>query len=114
MITRQTNKTKRTRPDNSIDEVFPRDESVVILIHPPEQICESGLLVVHELQELQVERLIWQITSGSTRERTVPSSSNRPTRSCRPFPFLSGKPDDCRDCAVSPKTASKRVSICRT
>lgn len=45
---------KLTRIDDSIDEDFPRYQAVVVLVHLAEQICEAGLLVVHELQELLV------------------------------------------------------------
>lgn len=45
-----------TRIDDSIDEDFPRYQAVVVFVHFAEQICEAGLFVVHELQELSMRK----------------------------------------------------------
>lgn len=37
--------------NDAVNEVFPWNKLVVILIHLPEQISEPALLVVHELEE---------------------------------------------------------------
>lgn len=39
------------RIDDSIDEITSRDQSVVVLVHLTEEICQPRFLVVHELQE---------------------------------------------------------------
>lgn len=42
---------KLTCVDDSIHKDVAWDESVVVLVHLPEQVCQPGLLVVHELEE---------------------------------------------------------------
>ena len=37
--------------DDAVDEVLPRDEVVVVLVHLAEEVGEPRLLVVHELEE---------------------------------------------------------------
>lgn len=42
----------RTGVHYSLNEVFARNQTVVVLVHLPEEIRQPGLLVVHEFQEL--------------------------------------------------------------
>lgn len=40
---------------NSLDKIVPRNQAVVVLVHLSEEICQSGLLMIHELQELKIK-----------------------------------------------------------
>lgn len=37
---------------NPLDEIFPWNQAIVVLIHLPEEIRQPRLLVIHEFQEL--------------------------------------------------------------
>lgn len=49
-------KEKLTRIDNAIDKDIPWNQTVVILVHFSEQICQPRFLVIHEFQELHLEQ----------------------------------------------------------
>lgn len=45
-------KKKLTGVDYAIDELVSGNQAVVVLVHLAEEVCQTGLLVVHELEEL--------------------------------------------------------------
>lgn len=45
-----------TRFYDSVGKIVSRNQAIVIFVHLTEQICQSGFLMVHESQELQITK----------------------------------------------------------
>lgn len=116
--------------NNAVNKVLTRNQTIIIFVHFSEQISQTWLLVVHELQELRKKNVnfikwtsSWIIKiNGTTMIRLmmmielghIPASSSHPSWSSSHAPSPGGSCTSLAGVSDVPMKASRRCAICPT